>query len=63
MTQDELINVINLNMEQIAAQDRTKIITDENGDKRVLMGKDPKGRYVIAITVPGKDVVEELEKI
>lgn len=56
------VNAINDMMRQLEAANRTQIIKDENGENRVLIGRGPKGNYVVAITVPGKDVVKELEK-
>lgn len=54
-----LVNAINNMMRQIESTNRTQIIKDETGDSRILLGRDPRGRYVFAITVGGKDVVEE----
>lgn len=62
MDQDTMINTINQNLQQIEEENRTKIIKDEDGINRVLIGKAPNGNYVVAITVKGKDVVEELER-
>ena len=56
-----LVNAINDMMRQLEAANRTQIIKDENGENRVLIGRAPKGNYVVAITVPGKDVIKELE--
>lgn len=57
-----MVNAINNNFRQIEAENRTKIIRDENGENRILIGRAPTGKYVVAITVPGKDVVKELER-
>lgn len=62
MDTNTMVNAINNNFRQIEAENRTKIIRDENGERRILIGRGPTGRYVVAITVPGKDVVEELER-
>lgn len=57
-----MVQAINDNFQQLASENRTKIITNEEGVDRVLIGRAPKGNYVVAITVPGKNVVTELEK-
>lgn len=57
-----LVNAINDMMRQFESENRTKVIKDETGVNRILTGRAPKGNYVLAITVPGKDVVEELTK-
>ena len=57
-----LVNALNDMMRQLESQNRTQVIRDENGVDRVLIGRAPKGNYVVAITVPGKNVVTELEK-
>ena len=54
-----LVNALNDMMRQLEAANRTQIIKDENGDNRILLGRDPRGRYIFAITIEGKDVVEE----
>lgn len=55
-----LVNAINNSLRQIEAENRTKVIKDENGQNRILIGRSPKGEYVVAISVPGKDVVSAL---
>jgi len=57
-----MAQAINQNFEQIEAENRTKVVTDENGVKRILLGRGPKGNYVLAITIPSKDVLESLGK-
>lgn len=57
-----MVSVINTNFEQIRSENRTKVIKDENGVNRILIGRGPKGNYVIAISVPGVDVLTALEK-
>ena len=57
-----LVNAINDNFQQLASENRTKIIKDENGQSRILIGQAPKGNYIMAVTAPGKDVVQALEK-
>ena len=55
-----LVNALNDMMRQLESENRTQIIKDENGTNRILIGRAPKGNYVVAITVPNKNVVEEL---
>ena len=62
MSSAELANVINDLADQLESQNRTQVIRDENGVDRVLIGRAPKGNYVVAITIPGKNVVQELDK-
>ncbi len=57
-----MVNAINDVFRQIESENRTQITKDENGTNRILLGRAPKGNYVLAITVPGKDVVEELNR-
>ena len=57
-----LVSALNDMMRQLEAANRTQIIRDEDGVNRVLIGRDPKGNYIMAVTVPGKDVVQALEK-
>ena len=57
-----LVNAINDMMRQVESENRTKVIRDEDGVNRVLIGRDPKGNYVVAVTKKGKDVVRALEK-
>ena len=56
-----MISAINQNFQQIESENRTKIIRDEDGMKRILMGRAPDGRYLLAITAPNVDVVEALD--
>lgn len=56
-----MVDAINNNFRQIESENRTKVIKDEDGQNRILIGRDPKGKYVVAITIPGKDVIKEVE--
>ena len=55
-----LVNAINYMMRQIESENRTKIIVDENGQKRAILGRAPSGEYLIAISAKGVDVVNAL---
>lgn len=57
-----LVNALNDMMRQLEAANRTQIIKDEDGVNRVLIGRDPKGNYVVAVAKKGKDVLQALEK-
>lgn len=48
------------NFRQIESENRTKIIRDEDGKARILIGRSPKGEYLIAVSTKGKDVLEAL---
>lgn len=55
-----LLQAVNANFRQVAESNRTNIITDESGNRRILLGKTPSGSYGLYITKPGKDVLAEL---
>jgi len=61
MSAADLATVINSIADQLESESRTKVVRDESGVDRVLIGRAPKGNYVVAITIPTKDVVKELE--
>ena len=62
MTVADLATVINSLADQLESENRTRVVRDESGVDRVLIGRAPKGNYVVAITVPTKNVITELEK-
>ena len=51
-----LINALNQNFNQVQSQDRRKVITDEDGYDRIVIGKQEDGTYAIRVTEDGKDV-------
>ena len=57
-----LVNAVNDSFRQVESENRTKVIKDDAGQNRILLGRDPNGKYVLAITIPGKDVLEEIVK-
>jgi len=61
MTVADLATVINSLADQLESENRTRVVRDESGVDRVLIGRAPKGNYVVAITVPTKNVITELE--
>lgn len=50
-----LINALNQNFNQIQSQDRRKVITDEDGFDRIVLGKQENGSYAIKVSEDGKD--------
>lgn len=50
-----LINALNQNFNQIQSQDRRKVITDEDGYDRIVLGKQDNGTYAIKVSEAGKD--------
>jgi len=57
-----MAQVINDNFRQLESENRTKVIKDDEGTNRILLGRAPKGNYVLAITIKGTDVLTVLEK-
>lgn len=61
MDRATMVNAMNQNFNQIQSQDRRKVITDENGTNRIIIGLAPNGKYGIYITKKGIDVIKKLE--
>jgi hypothetical protein len=57
-----LTTTINDMFRQIESENRTQVIKDEDGKNRILIGRAPKGNYVVAISKKGVDVLEALER-
>lgn len=62
MDMPTLTNALNDMFRQIESENRTQVIKDEDGKNRILIGRAPKGNYVVAISKKGVDVLEALEK-
>ena len=62
MDMSTLTNALNDMFRQIESENRTQAIKDEDGKNRILIGRAPKGNYVVAISKKGVDVLEALEK-
>ena len=62
MDMSTLTNALNDMFRQIESENRTQVIKDEDGKNRILIGRAPKGNYVVAISGEGVDVLEALEK-
>ncbi len=62
MDMSTLTNTLNDMFRQIESENRTQVIKDEDGKNRILIGRAPKGNYVVAISKKGVDVLEALEK-
>lgn len=56
MDPEMMAQVINQNNQQIAENNRTNLITDENGVNRVIIGRMPDGTYGVIVSKPGVDV-------
>lgn len=62
MDMSTLTSALNDMFRQIESENRTQVIKDEDGKNRILIGRAPKGNYVVAISKKGVDVLEALEK-
>ena len=62
MDMNSLTAALNEMFRQIESNNRTQIIKDEDGKNRILIGRAPKGNYVVAISKKGVDVLEALDK-
>lgn len=52
-----LVSSINDTFRQIEAENRTKVIKDETGTNRIIIGGLPDGTYGIVISKQGQDVL------
>ena len=60
MDMGTLVSAINANFRQVESENRTKVIKDEYGNNRIVIGRTPSGEYLIAISAEGVDVYEAL---
>lgn len=51
-----MVNAVNDAFRQVEAENRSRIIRDESGVNRVIMGRYPDGTYGIKVSKPGNDV-------
>ena len=58
MDENTMINIINTNLQQIEAENRTKVIRDEQADDRIIIGRMPDGSYGIIISNEGYSVYD-----
>lgn len=56
MAQQVMVDAINQNFRQIEAESRRKVVTDEDGFDRILIGKKEDGKYAIKVSATGYDV-------
>lgn len=56
MDMNTLVNALNTNFNQIQAESRRKVVTDENGIDRIVIGKLESGDYGIEVSNTGYDV-------
>lgn len=59
-TMQDVANAYNDLARQLEAENRSKIMVDENGQKRAIIGRAPNGEYLIAISAQGIDVIDAL---
>ena len=52
-----MISAINDNFRQIESENRTKVINDETGASRIIIGRFPDGSYGIIVSKQGVDVL------
>lgn len=55
MPTDVMIDTINQNFRQLEGESRRKVITDENGNDRIIIGRQENGTYSIKVSLDGKD--------
>ena len=58
MDENTMINIINTNLQQLEAENRTKVIRDEQADDRIIIGRMPDGSYGIIISNEGYSVYD-----
>ncbi len=56
MPQNVMIDAINQNFRQIEGESRRKVVTDEDGKDRIIIGKKEDGEYAIKVSATGYDV-------
>ena len=56
MDSGTLANAINDTFRQIESENRTKVIRDEDGVDRIILGRLPDGTYGLIVSKPGVDV-------
>ena len=56
MDQATILAAINNVFRQIEQENRTKIVKDEDGVDRIILGRNPDGSYGLRVSQPGKDV-------
>lgn len=56
MPQNVMIDAINQNFRQIEGESRRKVVTDEDGKDRIIIGRKEDGTYAIKVSADGYDV-------
>lgn len=56
MDMNTLVAALNTNFNQIQAESRRKVVTDDNGVDRILIGRKEGGNYAIKVSADGYDV-------
>lgn len=55
MPTEVMIDTINQNFRQLEGESRRKVITDENGNDRIIIGRQENGTYAIKVSLDGED--------
>lgn len=56
MPQNVMIDAINQNFRQIEQESRRKVVTDEDGKDRIIIGRKEDGGYAVKVSAAGYDV-------
>lgn len=56
MPQNVMIDAINQNFRQIEGESRRKVVTDEDGKDRIIIGRKEDGGYAVKVSATGYDV-------
>ena len=62
MDENTMIYVINTNLQQVEAENRNKVIRDEQDDDRIIIGRIHDGTYGIVISNKGVNVYDIFPK-
>lgn len=60
MNIQQIATAVNNTFQQIESENRTKVVKDESGNNRIILGRFPDGTYGLAISKPGRDVLKDL---
>lgn len=58
MDTSTMVNAINDAFRQLESENRSKVIKDEDGTPRVIIGRFPNGEYGVIVSKKGKNVLE-----
>lgn len=57
MDMGSLTTAINDNFRQVESENRSKVMRDESGNNRIILGRMPDGTYGLLIMKPGYDAL------